>query len=328
MSTSPTLLTVRVVYKVVEALDIARFELVAVEGETLPKFQAGAHIDVHLPNGLVRPYSLCNSPDETHRYVIAVLNDAQSRGGSKAMHELVQEGQTLQISSPRNLFALTSSQAKRSVLLAGGIGITPLLSMAEQLSAQGQDFELHYCTRSLERTAFHAYLSQAAFAERVHFHLDEAEPSQHLDWNRVLASPHPNDHLYVCGPQGFIDKALQTATAQGWSTPQQHSEAFKANTTSSSTETGIERAFQVKLASTGQVIDVSPSETVAQALVNAGANLLTSCEQGVCGTCLTRVLEGVPDHRDSYLLPEEQAQNDQFLPCCSRAHSALLVLDL
>jgi vanillate O-demethylase ferredoxin subunit len=321
-----TLLTVRVARKTVQAQDIASFELVPIQEQELPSFEAGAHIDVHLPNGWVRPYSLCNSSLEKHRYLIAVLKDPQTRGGSKAMHELVQEGQVLQISPPKNHFALTSPPAAHSLLLAGGIGITPLLSMAEQLEAQGQPFVLHYCSRSLERTAFRSHLSQARFTDRVHFHVDEGDTTQALNWEQVLAKPEAGAHLYVCGPRGFIDKALQTALAQGWSTQQCHSETFSGHLTALPDQ--AENAFQVKLASSGQLIDVGPTETVAQALVKAGVGLLTSCEQGVCGTCLTRVLEGTPDHRDSYLLPEEQALNDQFLPCCSRSKTHLLVLDL
>jgi vanillate O-demethylase ferredoxin subunit len=168
----PSTLTVRVARKQREALDIDSFELVAANGEPLPVFTAGAHVDVHLPGGLLRQYSLCNPPGETHRYQIAVLRDAHSRGGSQAMHDLVKAGDTLQISSPRNHFELVPD-AQRHVLLAGGIGVTPLLCMAEQLVSTAANFELHYCVRSRERTAFEARIANSRLAPHVKFHWDD-----------------------------------------------------------------------------------------------------------------------------------------------------------
>lgn len=180
-----------------EAQGICSFELAAADGSLLPAFSAGAHIDVHLPDGLVRQYSLCNHPEERHRYLIGVLNDPASRGGSRSLHEQVQAGARLRISAPRNLFPL-AEDARRSLLFAGGIGITPILCMAEQLSHNGHDFELHYCARSSERAAFVERIHNAPFADRLVMHFDE-QPETALDIARVLGNPQGDMHLYVCG---------------------------------------------------------------------------------------------------------------------------------
>jgi len=316
-------LTVRVARKTVEAADICAYELIHADGGPLPAFAAGSHIDVHLAGGLTRQYSLCNDPAEQHRYLIAVLRDAASRGGSRAMHEMVREGDTLQISPPRNHFALAHG-GRRSLLLAGGIGVTPLLCMAERLATMGGAFEMHYCTRSRDRTAFLQRISASAFASQVHFHFDDGDASQKLELERILAAPEEGVHLYVCGPKGFMDAVLNHARARGWPDQQVHYEFFSAGETKSAGD----RAFTVKLASSGRVVTIPGERSVVEALADVGIQIPISCQQGVCGTCLTRVLEGEPEHRDLYLSPEEQAKNDQFTPCCSRAKSACLVLDL
>ncbi len=321
---STSTLSVRVAHKTPLATDICTLELVAAQdGTALPGFSAGSHVDVHLPGGLTRQYSLCNDPKETHRYLIGVLRDPASRGGSQAVHDLVQEGQVLQISTPKNHFPL-AHDAKRSLLLGGGIGITPILCMAERLAVMGADFELHYCTRSPERTAFRERIAASGFADQVQFHFDDGAPEQKLNLATLLSTPKDGCHLYVCGPKGFMDAVLKTARDQGWPESQLHYEFFAAEVTKSEADA----AFEIKLASSGRIIPVAKDQTVTKALSAAGVEIQTACEQGVCGTCLTRVLEGVPDHKDQYLTPEEQASNDQFLPCCSRAKTARLVLDL
>jgi vanillate monooxygenase ferredoxin subunit len=316
-------LTVRVARKSAEALDICSLELVSPDGAPLPAFSAGSHIDVHLPNGLTRQYSLCNDPAEGHRYLIGVLKDPASRGGSLAVHDLVHEGDMLPISAPKNHFAL-AHEAQESLLLAGGIGITPILCMARRLSVAGAHFELHYGARSRERMAFHDRIARSSFADCTVFHFDDGDERQKMNLDALLAAPHGGKHLYVCGPKGFMDAVLAKARASGWGEPQLHYEFFSAEVVKSASD----GSFEVKLASSGRRILVGMDETVVQALAAAGVLVQTSCEQGVCGTCLTRVLEGEPDHRDMYLTPEEQASNEQFLPCCSRAKSACLVLDL
>jgi vanillate O-demethylase ferredoxin subunit len=316
-------LAVRVARKHTEAEGICSLELVSVSGGALPAFTAGAHIDVHLPGGLTRQYSLCNSPLEAHRYVIAVLRDPASRGGSRAVHDAVHEGDTLTISVPKNHFAL-ATDASRHLLLAGGIGVTPLLAMAEQLTAQGESFALHYCARSKSRAAFVQRMLDAPFAAHVHMHWDDEPGPSAFDAAALLAQIQPGTHLYVCGPKGFMDHVLSTARQAGWPERQLHFEFFGAEIA----HLASDRAFVVKIASSGQEIEVPADKTVVQALQQAGVDIPIACEQGVCGTCLTRVLEGVPDHKDMYLTPEEQAANDQFLPCCSRARSPQLVLDI
>jgi vanillate O-demethylase ferredoxin subunit len=320
---SVEMLRVRVARKGVAAVDICTFELVSADGSNLPSFAAGSHVDVHLPGGITRQYSLCNDPAESHRYLIGVLRDANSRGGSRAMHELVKEGDLLEISTPKNHFALVHG-AQRSILLAGGIGVTPILCMAERLAITGAAFEMHYCTRSRERTAFYERIVEAPFASSVAFHHDDGPEEQQLALDAVLQGPRDGVHLYVCGPKGFMDWVLGRARESGWPAEQLHYEFFTAEVAKSENDT----SFEVQLASSGKVVFVPRDKTVVQALSEAGVEVAVSCEQGICGTCLTRVLEGEPEHKDMYLTPEEQAANDQFTPCCSRSRSPRLVLDL
>lgn len=319
----PSRLRVRVARKLVEAVDICTFELVSADAGRLPPFSAGSHLDVHLPGGLTRQYSLCNAPAESDRYLIGVLKDPVSRGGSRSMHEQIREGDLIEVSFPKNHFALDHG-ANKSLLLAGGIGVTPILCMAEHLAAVAEEFEMHYCTRSRERTAFYERIKRSTFAGNVWFHFDDGERHQKLDIAALLETPRRGTHLYVCGPKGFIDVVLSTARAGGWSEGQIHYEFFGAEPIKSDADD----SFEVELASSGKVVVVQKNKTVVQALAEAGVNIPTACEQGVCGTCMTRVLEGEPDHRDVYFTPAEQAANDQFLPCCSRARSMRLVLDL
>lgn len=322
-TTSTPLIDVRVARKTVEAEGIAGFEFVAVDGGTLPSFAAGAHIDVHLPEGFQRQYSLCNTPGETHRYCIGVLRDPESRGGSAAMHELVHEGTRLSIGAPKNHFALHEG-ATRSLLFAGGIGVTPILAMVERLSSIDAAFEVHYCTRSPERTAYAQRLRDSRCADRIHFHFDDGPSEQKLDFAQRLRTPQRGTHLYVCGPSGFLDAARASARDCGWSDAQVHFEYFIGMAAHSPDD----RSFDVVIRSSGEVIRVAPAQTITDALAMHGVLVPVSCQQGVCGTCLTRVVEGDVDHRDLYLSPEEQEANDQFLPCCSRAKGCRLVLDL
>jgi vanillate O-demethylase ferredoxin subunit len=309
--------------KLALATDICLFELAPLDGEPLPSFSAGAHIDVHV-GGFVRQYSLCNGPQERDVYRIGVLHDPASRGGSAAMHACA-SGTTLDISAPRNHFPLDAT-AQHTILLAGGIGITPILAMAMELLAAGRSFELHYCTRERERTAFREQVEQSGLRQRSRLYFDSDGPGQQIDLSAVLAAPHQDTHVYVCGPAGFIDAALGTAADAGWPAANVHREYFGA--AQPSVNTGGDAAFQVSLASTGKLVDVPAGTSVVDALRGCGIELPVSCEQGICGTCLTRVLSGEPDHRDAYLTDEERAANDQFLPCCSRAKTPLLVLDL
>jgi vanillate O-demethylase ferredoxin subunit len=316
------MISVVVLRKEQAAVGIASFELARPDGAPLPAFSAGSHIDVSVPGGLTRQYSLCNDATEQHRYRIAVLRDPATRGGSAGMHDSVKEGDTLVISEPRNHFPLV--HAKRTVLFAGGIGVTPLLCMAQRLHAIGADFEMHYSARSRDRMAFHGEIAASPFASRVRFHFDDGDAGQMLNLPQALGAHDADTHIYICGPTGYINHVVQTAQGMGWPQSQIHLEYFGA----APQDTTGDRPFDVKIASTGKRYTVAASETVVQALAKQGIEVMTSCEQGVCGTCITRVLEGECDHRDLYFTDDEKAKNDQFTPCCSRAKSAVLVLDL
>lgn len=314
------MIEVIVARKQVEAEGISSFELCREDGQPMPPFSAGAHVDVHLGNGLIRQYSLCNGAAETHRYQIAVLKEPTSKGGSQWMHESIQEGDRLSISEPRNLFALDPG-AQRSLLFAGGIGITPILCMAERLSHAGLPFELYYSVRSRDRAAFVNRLESSAFAAQVHLCFDDEQP---LDAPSVLASPAAGTHLYVCGPGGYMSFVLDTARAQGWQEEMLHREYFSASPEAAAPG----EAFEIEIASSGEVMRVEADQTIIDVLYDAGIEVPVSCEQGVCGTCVTRIIHGTPEHRDSFLTEAQHAANDQFTPCCSRAKSPRLVLDL
>lgn len=317
-----TLLQVRIARKAQEALDIVTLELAPVEGEHLPAFSAGSHIDVEIRPGLVRQYSLCNDPTEKHRYLIGVLRDPASRGGSVAVHDELQEGQVIHISPPRNHFALT--QAPHSLLLAGGIGVTPILCMAERLAQIGSDFEMHYCSRSPERMAFRQRIEQSCYAAQVHEHFDDGDPAQKLDLPAVLDAQPAGTHLYVCGPAGFIDFVSATAEQKGWGKERIHFEYFAAK----AVDTSEDGSFEVQVASTGKVYTIGKDDSIVSVLAEDGVEITTSCEQGICGACITRVLQGQPDHRDQVLTDQERNEENWFTPCCSRSLTPKLVLDI
>lgn len=300
------------------AQDVFEFELVGDGGELLP-FTAGSHVDVFLPSGIVRQYSLCNDPAQSNRYVLGVLRDANSRGGSVEMHAF-EVGQSLAISAPRNLFPLADPQAP-SVLFAGGIGLTPLLAMAHELHRRGTSFEFHFCARSRERAAFAGDMAAMAFARRIRFYFDDQ--GDKLDVESVVARAAAGTHFYVCGPAGFISMIEAEASYCG-RRAFFHSELFSAE----ATDKAADIPFDLILASSGRTVRVDAGQTALDALRKAGLVVATSCEQGVCGTCLTKVLGGVPDHRDQFLTDEERSANDVFLPCCSRARTPELVVDL
>ena len=300
--------------------EILSFELVHPDGEALPSFQAGAHIDVHLGEGLIRQYSLANCSSEQKRYVIGVLKDANSRGGSRFIHEQLRIGQNLSISEPRNLFAL-DPQLTHAVLCAGGIGITPILAMAKELKRQNKPFTLLYFVKNRQALAFEDDLQE--LGEIVHLHIDD-EINTHGHLEEALKQPSTHQHLYVCGPDGFMTYVMNTAKQYAWTDRCLHQEHFSAPTIDTSTD----GSFSIKILKTGQLIHVEAEQTAVKALENAGICIPVSCEQGICGTCLIDVVEGEIEHRDLYLTEEEQAENRQFTPCCSRAKSKVLVVDI
>ncbi len=301
---------------------IRSFEFVPLEGSELPRFTAGSHVDVHLPGGVIRQYSLCNDPAEKDRYVVAVLRDETGRGGSLAMHDAVTEGAEMVISRPRNRFAL-AEDATYHLFLAGGIGITPIMSMITQARSQGQDFHLYYCTRSPRRTAFLDELAPLIENGQVTVHHDNGDPSRGLDLRQVLQRCDAGEHVYYCGPTRFMD-AIEAAAAH-WPAAAVHSERFSAPPTMPD-EAVATGPFDIKLASTGETFTVQPGETIVEVLRNHGVDVDTSCEEGYCGTCMTRYLEGEPLHSDTVL--DEEDREEYVMVCCARAKAGCLVLDL
>jgi len=313
-------LDLRVVSRRTEAEGIIGLVLARPDGGALPPFTAGAHIDVEAGPDLIRQYSLCNDPRERDHYEIAVLRDPASRGGSVAVHDRFREGDPIRVGPPRNHFEL---QAVRStaLLIAGGIGITPLLCMAEQLAATGAPFSLHYCTRTPARTAFRERLARAPFADRIVFHFDDGPDAQRFNPGALFTGAAAGTDAYVCGPSAFIDWVHTAAAEAGFPGENLYREYFAGDTSSGAAG---DTPFLLRIASTGETIEVGANESAAKALARHGIEVPVSCEQGICGTCITRVLEGEPDHRDLLMIDG----NDEFTPCCSRALSPALVLDL
>lgn len=306
-----------------EAVGIKSFELVSADGKGLPVFTAGAHIDVRIDEQAVRQYSLCNDPAELGRYLIAVKRSDESRGGSRALHDRVQVGDELTIEGPRNNFAL-ERHAQHHVLLGAGIGITPLMSMAQQLQSLGRSFELHCFTRSPDHAAFKELLLQPRFDGKVFFHYSMAAERRRETMERLLALRPEGHHLYLCGPHLFMD-AVQQIAAASWPSEAIHLEHFGADLHALAAP---REPFDVKLAHSGRTLHVPADQTIADVLCAVGVPVVTSCREGVCGTCVTRVVEGQCDHRDAFLSAKERAAGNRILVCVSRAPGGRLVLDL
>ena len=316
-----------------QATNVNSYELVHAEGGDLPEFTAGAHIDFYFRDGSVRQYSLCNDPVERPRYLIAILREPLGRGGSQALHERLNVQRKVAIGQPRNNFPLRE-EAERHLLLAGGIGVTPMMAMLARLQTIGADFTLHYCAKTPEFTAFRLELEDLVADGRVILHHDGGDPKKGLDIGGLLKEHQPGTHLYYCGPAGFMRAA--EAGAAHWPEDAVQCEYFTAEASPKATMTGEELSemaddaigigFQVKIASTGATYFVPNDKTIVQVLAENGIEVETSCESGLCGTCVTRYIEGEVDHRDLVLEKAEQAQ--YMTLCCSRAKSPILVLDL
>ena len=310
----------------VEAEGVRSIDLASADATPLPGWTPGAHIEMLLPGGLARHYSLFNGPEETDCYRIAVKLEPTSRGGSSALHD-IKVGDTLQIRAPRNLFAL-DPKARRHVLIAGGIGITPILSMFRALAAAGSDVTLHYFARSQELAAFSDMLMAHPSTKRVHCHFGLDEAGTRSRMHEILAGQvvAATDALYVCGPTPLMELVSTEALASGWPPTAIYRESFGAPAvTEEQHET--EKSFEVIFERSGKSCMVAPGQTIVAAAAHIGIEFSTSCEQGFCGTCLTVVREGEIDHRDGYLSKAEQAKGDQMLPCISRCRSKRLVLD-
>jgi vanillate O-demethylase ferredoxin subunit len=315
------LIAVRVEAIVCEAEGVYFYDLRPVGSGALPRFTAGAHIDLHLANNVLRSYSLLNPQGENHRYVVAVAKASNSRGGSRFVHDALRAGDPLSISAPRNNFPLVES-ALHSVLIAGGIGITPLWCMVQRLVELSGSWSLYYCARARKVAAFcdalEALPSDAR--ARVHFHFDDESGGALLDLSALLRNADPTHHYYCCGPSPML-AAFEAATA---TLPRDrvHSEYFTAREAPATAG-----GFSVALARSGVTIDVPPGKTILDALLEAGLDVPHACQMGTCATCETGVIEGTPDHRDVILSPEERASNKTMMICCSGCIGDRLVLD-
>lgn len=315
-----SLLNVIVRKRELQGDSVVVLDLALPDGRPLPAFEAGAHVDIHVAPGLVRQYSLCGDPGNATVYRLGVLKDPGSRGGSTGVHEVLVEGRQVAISAPRNHFPL-APEASRSILIGGGIGVTPMIAMAYTLNARMQPFELHYCARSRSSSAFLDELAIMDFADRVSTYFDDEEAPR-LDLKGVLGHGQAGVHVYTCGPAGFMDWVIAQAKEQGYADEHIHREYFQIEVDASG------HSFEVVAARSGKSVQVAEGQSILEALADVGIKIDMSCEQGVCGTCLCTVLEGEPDHRDVYLTDDEKADNDQILVCCSRARSKKLVLDI
>ncbi|MER8563738.1 PDR/VanB family oxidoreductase [Mesorhizobium sp. M0578] len=272
--------------------------------------------------GLSRTYSIFSDPHDASNYRIAVKLNGSSRGGSRFMHEVLSAGDRLEIGQPRNNFPLNEAAA-HTVLIAGGIGITPILSMADRLAQIGGSFELQYFARSPEQAPFRHELSKATYSGQIHFHFGLGRDAIKDRFVQLLAAPPADGHLYLCGPEGFMNLAQAIAQAS-WQATAVHIERFSAEPAAS---VGAQSSFEVRLARSGKSFFVPADLSILEVLEKQGVKIPSSCRQGVCGSCATGVLQGEPDHRDVFLSAREKAANDQLCPCVSRAKTSFLVLD-
>ena len=302
-----------------EAKHIKTFELVDPESAELQTFSAGSHIEIELPDNIRRHYSLCNDPSETHRYLIAVLQEKESRGGSQSLHYGVKEGDLLEVSIPKNNFPL-DQRGMHFILIAGGIGITPLLSMAYKLKTLRKSFELHMCARSHEYAPFKKELEGFGGLAKTHMHISDGDPSQRLDVSSLLKQPLSESLVYCCGPQSLMD-AVGQATSD-WGAKKIHFETFTPRTLD-----GSDGPFHIKIASTGQSFHVNSTTTILEALHQNGIRHPFSCEVGLCRTCVTGYQAGDVEHLDQDALSNEERKGCLTI-CVSRCTSDELILDL
>jgi ferredoxin-NADP reductase len=295
------------------------YELVDPRGRDLPRFTAGAHIDLKV-GGFLRQYSLWNDPAERRRYCIAVLREERGRGGSRYLHDKVQVGDLVEASFPSNNFPLDPTAA-RHLLIAGGIGIAPIMAMVAELRRGHADFTVHYCTRSVAGTAFRSELAPLAAEGKLRFYYDGGDPVRGLDIAAVLRRRRSGTHIYCCGPAPLMAAAAEAA--REWPPETVHCEYFTGLPEPVAAE---ERAFRIKLTRSGGDYQVPAGQTIVDVLRRHGIAVRTSCELGYCGACLTRYVCGEPDHRDKML--QEGDRKRYLLICCSRAKTPVLELDL
>lgn len=306
------------------ALGVRAFEIISARpDQKLPPFTAGAHIDVHISDGVVRQYSLCNDPLNDDRYLIAVKCEEEGRGGSRSIHRDFDIDQTIRISAPRNNFSLELN-ATEYVLVAGGIGITPILAMAHTLQNSGKTFSIHICARSLEYVPFAATLSELPFADRINLHLDDGNEKQKFDIERDCGMASINKTLYICGPGGFMSWVMKSLKEMSWSDNCLHSETFVPR----QLDNVENREFTVELAKSGRIFTVGADEFLIDVLNRNQCGVPCSCTQGICGSCITAVKSGVPEHRDAVLSDTEREAGNKMCVCVGRAKGDHLVLDI
>lgn len=316
MPQDTTILLVKAV--IFETPEIRLYELRSPDGADLAPFTAGAHIDLHLPNGLIRSYSIVSDQDDRTRYVIGVARDRSSRGGSTHIHDNLRAGDRVEVGPPRNHFEL-DEQAAESVLIAGGIGVTPMMSMLRRLESIGRRWSLHLACRTRQDAPFRDDL--APHGKNVAFHFDDEQEGRRLDVHRIVENAGPDAHFYCCGPAPMLD-VFKRAVA-GIPRERVHFEHFAAIDPVAS-----EGGFEVELARSGKLLRVQPGKTILDAVAEAGITVPFSCLAGVCGSCETKVIAGEPDHRDLILTESERRANKSVMICCSGALSDRLVLDL
>jgi tetrachlorobenzoquinone reductase len=304
-----------------EAKDVISLELVPYGGAFLPRFTAGSHIDVHLPNGLSRSYSVMNPQGDVDRYLIGVYRDPKSRGGSKYIHDELRVGKLLRISAPRNNFPLAEI-SPRNVFIAGGIGVTPFCSMLDRLNALGKKWLLYYCVRTREHAGFIDRLEHLAAAggSDIIFNFDREPGGQVLDIATILALEPPDAQVYCCGPMGMLNAFKEACQSR-------KSEFVHLEYFSSAIAPAVKGGFKVVLARSGRSVFVPEGNTILEVLLAEGLDIPYSCQQGICAACETTVLAGVPDHRDMILTPDQQASNKVMMICCSGSKSDEIVLD-
>lgn len=301
---------------------VKSFRLRTANGNALPEVLPGAHLQVKvkLPDGneSKRHYSLLNNPNDRSSYEIGVLREPQGRGGSLYLHEQVSEGDALEIRLPKNAFPMATN-ANHSILIAGGIGITPILSMMHSLSSKNQSYEMHYSARTYSGLAFRDRIEQVA-GDKAQLYTSQDPKSQRLNLKKLLATPKSGVHVYVCGPRGMINAVREIAEAKGWAPSQIHFESFGAQPLAD------DKAIRVHLVKSNQTITVPADRSILDTLLDADIDVPHDCKRGECTMCTTRVLKGEPDHRDLCLNSEEKESS--MCVCVSRAHGEELQLDL
>ena len=306
----------------IEADRINSYALYPASGEHLPTFTAGAHIDLQLHEGVIRSYSLINDQSERHRYVIAVKREEAGRGGSAFVHDKLKVGDVLAVSAPRNNFAFDEA-VHRSIFVAGGIGVTPILSMIRRAAALGRPWTLHYASRTRSDAAFLADIEMLARVSggEVNAVFDQQPGGGALGIPAIVSAAPGDAQLYCCGPLPMLEAFKDAGKCRQPHTV--HLDYFSPRE-----EAATAGGFDVHLRKSGRTIAVAPGQTILNALLDAGVDVAYACSEGTCGTCETRVIEGMPDRRDVYLSDEERAENKQIMICCSGARTPVLVLDL